>query len=194
MSEVTIKPTFPFPEFVHWVVKNYVPSTKQVILADGTQVLCTINSKSLRRYFCLPISNLGHNPVQFSEENCLAIRKALDLEQTSPFMSKMFRLDVNPSNYTFPYDITLFIEPIQVVFNLLSQILGLDSHRYVTKVIVGTVCLVSQSRKEFALKFDEFLVERISSQLKNFHNDGKVFNYQTLLLLIVITENLPSLQ
>jgi len=60
--------------------------------------------------------------------------------------------------------------------------------------MVGTVCLVSQSRKEFSLNFDELLVERISSQLKNFHSDGKVFNYQTLLLLMVITENLPSLQ
>ena len=109
-------------------------------------------------------------------------------------MSKMFRPDVSPSNFTFPYDLTLFIEPIQVVFSLLSQILGLDSDRYVTEVMVGTICLVSQSRKEFASNFDEYLVERISSQLKNFHSDGKVFNYQTLLLLIVITENLPTLQ
>ena len=106
----------------------------------------------------------------------------------------MFRSDVNPSNFTFPYDITLFIEPIQDIFSLLSQILGLENDRYVIEVMVGTVCLVSQSKNEFALNFDELLVERISSQLKNFHSDGKVFNYQTSLLLIVITENLPSLQ
>ena len=45
--------------------------------------------------------------------------------------------------------------------------------RYVTKVMVGTVCLVTRFRKEFALNFDEFLVERISSQLKNFTVMGK---------------------
>lgn len=28
LSEFTIEPTFPFPEFIHWVVKNYVPSTE----------------------------------------------------------------------------------------------------------------------------------------------------------------------
>ena len=106
----------------------------------------------------------------------------------------MFNPDVSPSNFTFPYDITLFIDQIQAIFALLSQILGLDSDIYVTKFMVGTVCLVSQSRKEFALNFDELLVERISSQLKNFHGDGKNFNYQTLSLLMVITENLPSLQ
>ena len=60
--------------------------------------------------------------------------------------------------------------------------------------MVGVVCLVSQSKKEFALNFDQFLVERISSQLENFHTEGKVFNYQTMLLLMVITKNLIDLR
>ena len=46
---------------------------------------------------------------------------------------------------------------------------------------MGVVCLVSQSTN-------------ISSQLENFHTKGKVFNYQTLLLLMVITENLTYLR
>lgn len=194
LSQVTIEPTFPFPEFVHWVVNNYVPSTQQILFVNATQVLCAINSESLRKKLCLPILNPGQNLIQFFEENSLVVIKAFDPEQTSTFMSKMFRSAIILSNHTFPYDITLFIEPIQAIFSLLSQILGLDSDRYATEVMVGTICLVSQSRKEFALNFDEFLVDRISSQINNFHNDGKVFNYQTMLLLIVITENLPSLQ
>ena len=36
LSLVTIKATFLFPEFVHWVVKNYVPSTQQILSTDGT--------------------------------------------------------------------------------------------------------------------------------------------------------------
>ena len=109
-------------------------------------------------------------------------------------MSKMFRPDINPSNYTFPYDISLFIETIHVVFALLSQILGLDSDKLVTEVIVGVVCLVSQSTKELSLNFDQFLVEIISSQLENFHTKERVFNYQTLLLLMVITEKIIDLR
>lgn len=77
-------------------------------------------------------------------------------------MSKMFRPDISPSNYTFPYDVSLFIETIQVVFSLLSQILGLDNDKSVTEVMVGTVCLVRQSIKEFALSFDQYLVDKIS--------------------------------
>ena len=38
------------------------------------------------------------------------------------------------------------------------------------------------------------MVERISYQLEHFHTEGKVFSYQTLLLLIVITENLTELR
>ena len=106
----------------------------------------------------------------------------------------MFRPDISPSNHTFPYDISLFIETIQAVFALLSQILGLDNDKRVIEVMVGAVCLVSQSIKEFSLNFDQFLVERISYHLEHFHTEGKVFNYQTLLLLMVITENLTELR
>ena len=97
--------------------------------------------------------------IQFSEENSLSVIKSLDLEQTSNFMSKMFRADVSPSQFSFPYDVSLFISPIQVVFSLLSQILDLESYQHITKVMVGTICLVSESRKEFAMHFDNFLVE-----------------------------------
>jgi hypothetical protein len=37
-------------------------------------------------------------------------------------------------------------------------------------------------------------VENISYQLEHFNSDGKVFNYQTLLMLMVITENLDELK
>ena len=106
----------------------------------------------------------------------------------------MFWPDISLSSYTFPYDISLFIETIQAVFSLLSQILGLDNDKSITEVMVGTVCLVNQSVKEFALSFDQYLVDKISYQLEHFHSDGKTFNYQTLLLLMVITKNLTELR
>ena len=69
-------------------------------------------------------------------------------------MSKMFRPDISPSKFSFPYDISLFSETLQVVFSLLSQILGLEDDKLVTEIMVGAVCLVSQSTKEFILSFD----------------------------------------
>ena len=194
MSQFTIEPTFPFPEFIHWAVKNCVPSTRQILFVDETKVIATINSKYLRKAFCLLVPNPNQSFVQFSEENNMVVIKALDAAQTYTFMSKMFRSDVIPSNYTFPYDISLFIETIQAMFALLSEILGLDNDQFVTEVMVGIVYLISQSTKEFTLNFDQFLIDRISYQLEHFHTKGKAFSYQTLLLLIVITENLTKLR
>jgi hypothetical protein len=83
-------------------------------------------------------------------------------------MSKMFKPDISPSNYSFPYDISLFSETLQAVFSLLSQILGLEDDRIVTEIMVDIVCLVSQSAKEFNLNFDQYLVEIIAYQLEHF--------------------------
>ena len=99
----------------------------------------------------------------------------------------MFKPDISPSKSSFPYDISLFNQTLQAVFSLLSQILGLQDDKLVTEIMVGTMYLVSQSTKEFNLSFDQYLVDKISYQLEHFNSDGKVFNYQTLLMLIVIT-------
>ena len=106
----------------------------------------------------------------------------------------MFKLDISPSNHSFPYDSSLFSEPLQAVFSILSQILGLEDDKKVTEIMVGIVCLVSQSTKEINLSFDQYLAEKISYQLGHFQSDGKVFNYQALLMLMIITENLNELR
>ena len=36
LFEVTIEPTFPFQDFSHWIVKNYVKSNSQVLSSDGS--------------------------------------------------------------------------------------------------------------------------------------------------------------
>lgn len=59
---------------------------------------------------------------------------------------------------------------------------------------MGVIFLVSQSSKEVHLSFDQYLAERIAYQLGHFQSDGKVFNYQTLLMLMIIIENLPKLR
>jgi len=150
-----LEPTFPHPEFVHWVVSNYVSSTKQVISYDGSRIIVSINPETLRKALCLPPAN--SDVVQFTEEKSLAIVKALSLDKLYTFMSKMFKLEISPSNYAFPYDSSLFFEALQAVFSMLSQILGLEDDKTVTEIMVSIVCLVSQSAKEISLIFDQYL-------------------------------------
>ena len=124
----------------------------------------------------------------------LSVIKSLTKEQIASFMSKLFKPYVIPTHASFPYNISLVIEPIQAIFSLMSQILGLDSDQLVIEVMVGTLCLVSQSKEQLCFNYDEFIVERINSQLENFHSSRKVLRYQTLLILIVINSNLQTLQ
>ena len=104
-------------------MQNCVPSTRQILYADGSRVILTLNSETLRKTLCLPSEN--PDTIHFSEEKSLATIKALDSDQLHMFMSKMFRPDIGPSNFFFPYDISLFNETLQFVFSLLSEILGL---------------------------------------------------------------------
>ena len=60
-------------------------------------------------------------------------------------MAKLLKPYVNQTQVTFPYDPSSFTEPFQVIFSLLSQILGLDSDQSMTKVMIRTLYLVSQS-------------------------------------------------
>ena len=77
---------------------------------------------------------------------------------------------------------------------MLSQILVIEDDKTITNIMVGIVCLVSQSAKDFNLSFDQYLVEMTAYQLEYFQSDGKTFNYQTLLILMIITENLDELR
>ena len=106
--------------------------------------------------------------VQFTEESSLAIIKAMNPDQLYTFMSKMLKPDVSPSNHAFPYDRSLFSEPLQATFSILSQILGLEDDSKVTEIMVGVICLVSKSSKEVNLNFDQYLAERIAYQLGHF--------------------------
>ena len=53
LSQFTFEPTFPYPEFVHWTVQNYVPATKQILSADGSRVILTLNLETLRKTLCV---------------------------------------------------------------------------------------------------------------------------------------------
>ena len=72
----------------------------------------------------------------------LSAIKALTTEEVVSFMLKLFKPYDNTTHATFPYDLSLFIEPIQAIFSLMSQILGPYIDQLVTEVMVRTIYLV----------------------------------------------------
>ena len=87
------------------------------------------------------------NVTQFSELSRLVAIKDLTPEELTSLMAQLFKLDPNEIQDIFPYDLSSLLEPIQKIISLLSQMLGLDSDQSVTKVMIGMLYLVSQSKE-----------------------------------------------
>ena len=73
-------------------------------------------------------------------------------------------------NKAFPVDSNMFNDETQLVISLMSHFLGLDTHIYVTELLMSFLFKVSTSPSESSqsgqlvfLKYDEFLAERIHS-------------------------------
>lgn len=67
LFKVTIEPTFPFPDFIHQVEKNYVKSNSQILTSGGSRIVRTINFESIVSSLWLPSISVEQNVVLFSE-------------------------------------------------------------------------------------------------------------------------------
>ena len=75
----------------------------------------------------------------------------------------MTKHDVSIGGFTFPCENSIFQDPLQSLFSLMSRVVGLDDDRIVSKVMVGCLLEVSQSKIPKCLYFDEFLAKKIHS-------------------------------
>ena len=105
LFEVTIEHTFPFQDFVHSIVKNYVKSNSHVLSSDDSRIICTINPNSVRRSLGLPMPSAGQQVTQFSKISSLSAIKSLTFEEVMTFMAKLLEPEVNQPHFTFPYDL-----------------------------------------------------------------------------------------
>ena len=156
---------------------------------DGSKVLCQINSQSIRQELCLSKLN-DEEFIQFDGRESIRSFRELSPEKKVEFLSKFLKSNQNIEGLSLPYSIDLFNYSIRPFFSLMSDILGLDDDRLVNEVMLGFLVKFSQSEeRNKCLNFDEFLVEKIHSQIMNFHIE-ECFKYQDLLLLWIIHTNL----
>ena len=147
--------------------------------SDGSRVIYTINTETFRVSLGLPLPIVEHSVTQFLELSNFAAIKSLTPKELTSLMAKLLKPNVNQTQATFPYDLLSFTEPIQAIFSLFSQILGLDSDRSITEVMIGTLYLVSQSKEQNGFSYEEFLVERIN------------FNWKTSTTLVKSSDTEP---
>ena len=94
----------------------------------------------------------------------------------------------------------MFNEETQSLITLESRVLGLDMNNFITGPLLSPIFTVSTSQVESdqlsqsmhssCLKFDEFLVENIHSQLINFHGTISFrFQYFILGMFLIFNED-----
>ena len=143
--------------------------------SNGSKVMCHINMQSIRE--ASPILESDEDLIeQFLELSCLDSVRGLGQSQLQSFISKMTKHDVSIEGLTFPRKNSIFQDPFQSLFSLMSQVLGLDDDRLVFEVMIGCLLEVSHSKSPKCLNFGEFLAEKIHSQLENFHLE-KTFRF-----------------
>ena len=103
----------------------------------------------------------------------------------------------------FPLDSNLFNEETQCTITLLSQFLSLDTDKYITDPLMSLIFVLStcptksnepgQTLQVSCLKFYDFLVETIHSQLTEF-GKTKSFRFQDYSLKIFLSHNEENIQ
>ena len=73
---------------------------------------------------------------------------------------------------SFPMDVCLFQEEVQLVLSILNQILGYDDEKSVSEVMIGFLLksnlLEPETSQVYCFGFDEFLDTAIHFQLADF--------------------------
>ena len=117
-------------------------------------------------------------------------------EIKNAFLKKILKFDHVVDSISFPVDVHFFQEEVQLVFSILSQILGYDDDKSMTKVIIGFMLRKHLPEPEInqvcVFGVDKFLNTTIHFQLAYF-SKLRDFRYQSYLLNMFLCSNVSEL-
>ena len=93
-------------------------------------------------------------------------------EIKNPFLTKNLKFGHVVESFSFPVDIHIFREEVQLVLSILSQILVYDDEKSMTEVMIGFLLKKNlpelETNQVCCFGFDEFLSTTIHFQLVDF--------------------------
>jgi len=189
-----VKQTYPFPELVYWCSKMYCHTTYILQNHRRENLICAFTPQSIRAILGLP-EELFMNFFPFSEITMIDLFKSYDPRNKGQFLKVVLKPDIDVQSLKYPCLTSSFINEIQIVFSLLSQVLGLDHDREVSEAMPGFLMVyyeVDSSKGQVTVAFDEFLSDSINGQFANFQFLQK-FRYSAYLVKFIIDFNLSEL-
>jgi hypothetical protein len=184
-----VEVAFPFPEFIGWCAEQYSQEEKVVVNKQGSEVLCRVESLSIRDALGIPESfSIVSEP--FDEENLIRVYRECPSEVKDLFLQTIVKPEHLSESLSLPMNVSIMVIEVQWVCSLLSQILGLDNDKHVVEVMLGFLLAFFQSESSLSvcISFDQFIADNIHKQLVNFHS-LRHFRYYTYLLKIFLETN-----
>ena len=119
----SIEKTLHFPKFVEWCVNNY-SLIERVIMkySNTTIILYQINARVFCEVLNVP-ENFSKKPNIICEEAMVRLYKGRKPEDRNVILSKILKTNQSMENLYLPSNVIFFRE-VQLVFYILSQILG----------------------------------------------------------------------
>jgi hypothetical protein len=184
-----VEVTFPFPEFIGWCAEKYSQEEKVVLNKQGSEVLCRVESLSIRGALDIPES-FSAVSEPFEEENIIMVYRECPSEVKDLFLQTIVKPEHISESLSLPMSVNVMVIEVQWVCSILSQILGLDNDKYVVEVMLGFLLAFfqSESSQSVCISFDKFIADNIHKQLVNFQS-LRHFRYYTYLLKIFLETN-----
>ena len=128
----------------------------------NSKLLCRIDVKYVRGMLSLPDS-FPVNPKSFNEQVLIELCKNCQTEVRCHFLSNILRVGQSLEGLFLSYNVSIFKDEVQLVMSMVSQVLGLDNDKHVSKVILGFFLSIGSTDNESNLvrcfNLDEFLAK-----------------------------------
>ena len=120
----------------------------------------------------------------------------VSLRLKNAFLREIIKVGHVVESLSFPMDVHIFREEVQLVLSILSQILGYDDEKSVTEVMIGFLLKTNlpepETNQVCCFGFDEFLATTIHFQLAYFPK-LRHFIHQSYLMNMFLCANVSEL-
>jgi hypothetical protein len=121
-----VEVAFPFPEFIGWCAETILTGREGVLNKLGSEVLCRVDSPSIRYALGIPESPSAVSEP-FEEENLVMVYRECPPEVKNLFLQTIVKPEHYSESLSLPMNVNVMVIEIQWACSILSQILGLDN-------------------------------------------------------------------
>jgi hypothetical protein len=119
---------FPFPKFIGWCTEQYSHEERVIVNKQGSEVLCRVESLSIRESLSIPESfSTIYEP--FNEEKLIRVYRECPSEVRDLFLQTIIKPEHFSEGLSLPMNVNIMVIEVQWVCSLLSQVLGLDNDK-----------------------------------------------------------------